>query len=343
MIKDTIKKYLEKKYHKNHKRAANAALLKIESWNGKTNKTLLRQSNEYSIEVLGSKKYAPWLYVYSAISNEFKEGWIPDNYYGKVVIPALKNNYGELSNLRALQGLIFQNDGFPDLFYRINGLWLDHELKVRQAHQIEDYLKGKNTKIIIKADGSSQGRGIQILEGKNFDFSKISISGNFVIQDYISQHPFFDDFSNTSVATLRITSFIDTNGEVSIRGAYLRIGRQSDSFVKSKTAIKIGVDIHSGELHKNGYTPEWILITKHPDTNTDFKYKTIPLFEECVRTVKRLHSKVPFARVIGWDLVVDENDKIKVMEWNGSHNDIKFSEAVQGPIFEGLGFEKLHK
>jgi hypothetical protein len=31
------------------------------------------------------------------------------------------------------------------------------------------------------------------------------------------------------------------------------------------------------------------------------------------------------------------------MEWNGTYNDIKFSEATQGPCFADLGWERLWK
>ena len=39
--------------------------------------------DDYSIEVLGSKKFAPWLYVYTLVKGEFQEGWIPDNFFWK--------------------------------------------------------------------------------------------------------------------------------------------------------------------------------------------------------------------------------------------------------------------
>jgi hypothetical protein len=52
---------------------------------------------------------------------------------------------------------------------------------------------------------------------------------------------------------------------------------------------------------------------------------------------------VPFTSIIGWDVAVDENHNVKVMEWNGDHNDIKFSEATQGPCFSDLGWEELWK
>ena len=37
---------------------------------------------------------------------------------------------------------------------------------------------------------------------------------------------------------------------------------------------------------------------------------------------------VTYVWSIGWDLVVDENEQVKTLEWNGWHNAIKFTEAA---------------
>ena len=50
---------------------------------------------------------------------------------------------------------------------------------------------------------------------------------------------------------------------------------------------------------------------------------------------------MPFARSVGWDVVVDSDDEVRVLEWNAGHNDIKFSEATQGPCFSDMGWETL--
>jgi hypothetical protein len=52
---------------------------------------------------------------------------------------------------------------------------------------------------------------------------------------------------------------------------------------------------------------------------------------------------MPFTRVIGWDIIVDSMEKPVIMEWNGRHNDIKFSEAATGPNFADLGWQELWK
>lgn len=92
----------------------------------------------------------------------------------------------------------------------------------------------------------------------------------------------------------------------------------------------------TGTLGEIGHSSDWTRITAHPDSKESFHNKKIPAFGECVKTITSLHKKVPFARVIGWDVTVDAAGSPRVMEWNGAHNDIKYSEATQGPCFADL-------
>ena len=71
--------------------------------------------------MLGSKRFSPWLHVYSAIAGEFREGWIPDNYYLSVVLPAIKGRYEEISEMRSLSARFFGPDETPDRGYVVNG------------------------------------------------------------------------------------------------------------------------------------------------------------------------------------------------------------------------------
>lgn len=79
---------------------------------------------------MGSKQFAPWLYVYSAINEDFKEGWIPDNYYGRIVVPKLKGNYGKIANYNSLTSKLFYSSNFPVLAYFTNGLWFSPEYNI---------------------------------------------------------------------------------------------------------------------------------------------------------------------------------------------------------------------
>jgi hypothetical protein len=100
---------------------------------------------------------------------------------------------------------------------------------------------------------------------------------------------------------------IDEKGIVSIRACYLRIGRTSDTHVKSATHIRIPVNISNGQLDKYGYTTNWLQIEKHPDTDFLFENRQIPDFNKLMKTAINLHKMVPFTRIIGWDMILDVN------------------------------------
>ena len=102
-IKGTLNYANTYRYNHSHNKLATHALKTIESIKGKTNPLLIKTSNDYAKEVLGWKGYAPWLRAYSAMAGEFRDGWLPENYFGSVVVPKLQGEVGKkLSFLKTL-------------------------------------------------------------------------------------------------------------------------------------------------------------------------------------------------------------------------------------------------
>jgi len=300
-----------------------------------------KSCDEYAIEVLGHKHFAPWLYVYSLISGGFKEGWIPDNYYGAVVVPKLKGPYGSVSYLKPLNSAIFGSDVFPDLVAYVNGVFFDSNYDHVPTEEVKRILFRDHDRVIFKPDNSQQGSGIRIFDQKSFDISTVKQLGNGLFQKFIEQHYIFAEFTSSAVATIRLTSVLEDDGKVSIRAGYLRFGRGRETHVQSKSHIRVPLDLDTGSFYEVGYTTDWLETEVHPDNAIPFSGRSVPNFETCIRTVKSLHCKAPFARCVGWDLTVDSMGRVHVLEWNGDHNDIKFSEATQGPCFADLGWERL--
>jgi hypothetical protein len=301
----------------------------------------MRLADDYAREVLGHIRYAPWLYVYSALTGAFKEGWIPDNYYGSVVVPSFKGSYGKISSLKAFTNLIFRSDAFPDLAYYANGLFLTPGGSPIAVKDIGEFLFDGREEVVFKVDNSMQGKGIFFLTRKLLDVGKIRSLGNGVFQKRIVQHEIFDEFAPKSVATLRITTAVDDDGAISVRACYLRLGRSADTHVQSATHVRVPVNLSNGELFREGYLTNWHTIEEHPDTKARFSGVKVPAFSECLSTVLDHHGKVRFVRCIGWDVAIDGDDSVRLMEWNAEHNDIKFSEPTQGPCFADLKWERL--
>ena len=347
LINSAIKRALQKRGEiMQHKmcRSETASLLKnIESENGALNPKFKKMALEYAQDVLGSKHYAPWLNVYAAMTGDFIEGWIPENYFSSVVIPNTQGLYGKVSFAKSLSRKFLNTDRLPDIAYYVNGLFFSLSWEILPPEEVENYIFSHNDKVVYKQDISLRGLGIRFFTKETFDMEEIRKIGNGVFQKYIRQHGFFEEILPNIVATLRLTSVINNKGEASCRSAFLRLGRQDSTHCKWATDTKIPVDLKTGKLYEKGYSLEMKSTNCHPDTKVFFKGKIIPKFEECLNYVEKTHKTVSYCRMVGWDLIVNENEEIQLMEWNGYFNDITFAEATQGPCFADMGWEKIWK
>lgn len=341
VLRRSAKKVASYKFHRDHAVQARRVLRFLEKHNGKADPAVLKLADAYACEVFGEALYAPWLRVYAAFSGTFKEGWIPDNYYGSVVVPSMKGLYGKISGLKPLTGMIFDSGAFPDVAYFTNGLFLADQNIVIPEREVEERVFRESEKVVFKLDGSKQGKGVFIFDRSAFNLETIKSLGNGVIQRFIVQHRLFNNFASKSVATLRFTTVVDDLGAISVRACFLRLGRAEDTHIQADHEICVPVDLSTGELCREGYLSNWGATQEHPDSRIRFSGVRIPAFSKCVETVLRLHKKIPFARCVGWDVTVDTDENVQVMEWNGEHNDVKFSEATQGPCFSDLKWERL--
>ncbi|SIS42669.1 Sugar-transfer associated ATP-grasp [Zobellia uliginosa] len=332
---------MDYRYHQISNTIARKALIEIEKDRGQLEPRLKKRADEYAIEILGWKGFSPWLHTYSALARDFKEGWIPDNYYGRVVIQQIQGSYGQISFLKPLSNKLLNKKVCPEVASFINGFWFDHNLRPIKNTQVYDVIFKNTNQVICKLDQSYQGRGIFRIEKEDFNLEQIEKKGNCVIQKFIEQHPIFDELISEAVATIRITTVIDSKNEISVRACYLRLGRINDTHVKSTNHIRVPLDIQNGKLYNVGYLSNWKSINHHPDSKARFNHITIPNYQDCVSLVLNLHKEMPMVQSIGWDLSVDKDSTPVLMEWNGYSNDIKFSEAIQGPCFKDLGWEKF--
>lgn len=343
IVQKTVRLALRRElsFHERHEYQAHKILKSIKPERGSLSKQLIGECDDYAVDILGDKKYAPWLYVYSAISGKFKPGWIPDNFYGAQVVPNINGHYGACASLKPLNFTFFKAKEFPDLGSFVNGLFLDKFHKIHSPKSFSEALFGECERIIFKADKSLKGKGIYLLDRAIFNPEDFQALGNGVFQRYVDQHPLFNEYTPKSVATIRITTVIDEEGKTSARGSYLRLGAEHDTHVQSASSLSIPIDLVTGALSDTGYMPSWVTTSQHPASRKRFAGVNIPNFKKCVEVVNSLHLKVPFVRCIGWDVTLDHEGEVVVLEWNGGHNGIKFTEATQGPLFTDLGWEKF--
>lgn len=329
----------QRQAHYNHQ--AQAVLQAVESQRGPTDRAAVRKADEYAREVLGSPRYAPWLRVYTAVSGGFREGWIPDNYYGLVVDPHKSGEVAKVALIKSFTNRILHTEALPDLAYVIDGLYYSRDYRPISQRELIDILFAREERAIFKADNSYQGRSVVFMTRGGFSLEGRLRLPDGVFQAPIHQHDFFATLSPCATATLRITTARELDGSISVKAAYLRLGRVDDDIVRSRSHVRVAVDPATGALDGTAFMHDWRTIDAHPDTGLRFEGRVIPHFAATTQLCRSLHQGCPHMPCLGWDLCIDQDDQPRLMEWNARYNDIKFSEATRGPCFRGLGWEDL--
>lgn len=340
-IKNIFSKSESLAFNTMHKFVALKTLKSIEKEKGKLSKDLITKCDSYAKDYLGHSKFAPWLYVYSAIQGEFKTGWMPDNFYAEVVVKKTDGDFSKISEMKPLSNQILKTNRLPDLLYIHNGLFIKpDDYKVISDPQVAiNLIFQSHNQVIFKSNSSSQGRGITFYSRDNLELNILKNTSG-VFQSIIEQHDFFNNIFPYPGATIRITTVLDSEGKASVRAAYLRLGRNNNSsistHVQAFNLVKTSINLKTGALYPLAYMPDWSTTSMHPDTGVHFEGLTIPGFRSACNYVESLHENYPFVQCIGWDVIINKEENIEIMEWNSGHNDIKFSEATQGPCFTDL-------
>jgi hypothetical protein len=302
---------------------------------------------EYAVDVLGDDRYTSWLEVFTAVQSEFREGWIPPNYYENIVIPKLKAHYAKIGWMKTLGSSIFADligpDAvFPDTAYFAGGHFLTTDMRVVPENQIGELLFDGMEAVVFKQDESYGGMGVHFISREDFDPLKIRRLGMGVFQTVVRQHPSLDVFNKGSVASLRVNTVVHPDGRVSMPNAMMRIPTGDDTHVKSATNIRVAID-DDGVFLPKAAAAGFHLVTEHPGTDKPYDGYVLPKFRDAVELCIELQKRLPYICSIGWDIAIDADERVRILESNTRHNGFLYAEGLVGPCFKGLGWENLWK
>lgn len=316
-----------------------AAVNVMERFNGKKLTPALRaKADAYAREVLGDADHAPWLYVFATMQGEFKEGWMPDDFYHMKVVPKIANGLTRITHIKSLTGILLETEALPDLAYHVGGVYYDRDLNVISLARLKEIV-APHGHVFVKKDGSGAGKAIRKLAPA--ELTQEALAEDCVLQRPILSHPVLEEIFPGPVATLRITTVRAPSGEISRRGAYLRLGRKGADWVTSLNSMEVAIVDEQGALDSLGYDEHWRAWPKHPDTGVGFAGRRVPEFRRAVELCLKLHAKAPHIPIVGWDVAINRDNGIELIEWNGSHCDIKFCEAHSGPYYRDMGWERF--
>ena len=313
----------------------------IEQHSGPLPVAIKRQCDDYAHDVFGDKGHAPWLYAYAASQRVFKEGWIPCSYYNEVVVPEAYTA-GDLCHHRHLTRRLLQTDHVPDVGYMLGGKLYDINFHRVEPTAAAATLFRDQPELVFKRNRSSRSRGVRRLT--RADLAKIDLPRlpDGIFQRFITPHAAFDPLLPDRGPTIRFTTVLGPDGNAQLRTAHLRLASREADVVRSSSGIYVSIDLQSGKLIETGYRfSDFQPMSAHPDTGFVFAGHTIPKFHDIAAQIVALHDSFPISLIVGWDVSIDQDANMQILEWNLWWPGIRFLETTAGPNFRGLGWENF--
>ncbi|WP_255447254.1 sugar-transfer associated ATP-grasp domain-containing protein [Schumannella soli] len=182
--------------------------------------------------------------------------------------------------------------------------WLD--VRTASPEQIADFA-AKHGRIMAKVPDSLSGLGIKSYRAAEIDdwaaFREKLIAGRqFLLEEFITQHPDMAALYPDSVNSLRVITFAE-KGTVSVLAAVLKVGNGGDIDNFSGGGMYTMLDEH-GVAHHPAFDAAGGTFAEHPISGTSIVGFQVPLFAETLALLDDVAVRIPEMPYIGWDVAI---------------------------------------
>jgi len=152
------------------------------------------------------------------------------------------------------------------------------------------------------------------------------------VQEVIRQDSRIAAIWNSSVNTMRVTTMLRPSGEVIIIACMMRFG-VGESFVDNWSAggVAVGIDPQTGKFRSFGADMHGHHYAKHPSSGFTFEGFEIPEWQRILDTARKVQTALPFSKMLGLDICLDESGTPVLIEINGLP-DFTAVEQLNGPL-----------
>lgn len=303
------------------------------------NKEQKKQIDSFYKENYGKRIPYYWHKEYYAISGKFDYRYYPELLF----IPGFERlvnnpNYYKCLGDKNIVDLIGNNVSVksPKVFVRCaNGVITDENRNVISLE--ESYIViSKLDKFFIKPSvDSSSGNGCNIIRHDTVDSYEKYVNllrtykNDYIIQDVLKNSKDISKLNSTSLNTFRVITYI-LNRKIYHMPVILRIGRNGKILDNAhQGGIFIGVT-DDGLLLKQATSEFNEKYETHPDTNIIFENYKISNFNKIIEAAEKLQSLIPHVGCVNWDLTLDENEDVVLIEGNMRYGSIWLIQMAHG-------------
>ncbi len=299
------------------------------------NGKIIKRAKEESVTRFGDPEHWHWLALYAELREEYVEGWLPMDVYSFRLVPYLNpRRLAYVSTYKSIDHRIFGTFASEPVAVVVNGSFYNSESERITPQQFSGAMKEYAGEVVIKQDAAPSGKGIEFRHSSEIDPGDFERSKSYLVQPLFRQHRALDELYPNCVHTLRISTYMDRSGKVSVKHNLLRVGHGEGRIVNlgdrdidlylDKTGKVIGDAVDGIGRKRNG---------THPDSGYRFRELQVPSMQQAIDACKQSHDKFPYTRFIAWDLYIDVEGTPLMIEWNTVNPGIWVHEARIGPLW----------
>ena len=274
----------------------------------------------YSRTGIFAKEYIPSsLYKVSLLYRANKHGYrdaYADKNMADVLLPEVRHPHTILKNMNG--------------YFYIGDTAVSREDAESHCWNLKDVLikpslgtHGDGARKLVVENGITNIDGKTI--GQLFDYYK----ENYCIQEFIQQHDRMCALNPSSVNTIRILTY-RSGMEILVLYTVVRIGREGKEIDNESAGGISAVINEDGKLGRYAFGAPGEDQVEYTDTGIRLEGYEIPSYKSVVDTVTKLHYRLPFFNLIGWDMAVGVDGEPILVEWNIC---TELSQSANGPAF----------
>lgn len=307
------------------------------------NDAIIKRAKEESGDRFGDPGHWHWLALYAELSENYIEGWLPGDFYTFELIPYLNpRRLAYISTYKSFDHRAIGSFASEPVAVVINGSFYNSAGDRLTPQQFSTMLKDYADDVVIKEDAAASGKGIRFMHSADLGPDEFNFAKSYLVQPLFRQHQALHEVYSGSVNTLRISTYMDPIGVVSVKHKLLRVGHSGNRIVNSgdqdidlymDATGKVTGDALDGIGRKREAT--------HPDSGYSFRDLKIPSMQDALDACKNAHYSFPYLRFIAWDLYIDVEGVPRMIEWNAVNPGIWVHEARQGPLWSREEIEEV--
>ena len=281
-----------------------------------------------------------WCRYYAAMNGIVDPRYIPNTlYFTKIDQYFNRRDLGLGFNDKNYYSRIFPGVRQPRTYVRkIGSLLFDEEYRLIDVSDAMRLMADTDEVIIKPSEESGSGRDISFYKTGDDALRAFLMDQSlkdYIVQGLVSQHPALSAIYPRALNTIRVTTLLMPDG-VHVLSGVLRMGAGGNR-VDNATHGGVSVGIRAdGTVNREGHIlPRGTVILSHPDGFV-FEGFRVPGYDRILETVRSLAPTVGHFRLVSWDMAVDKDGDIVLIEANMRKGGIAIHQSNNGPLFGDL-------